>query len=321
MRRFQKSALYFISIRRTIIYICTLLISTSICTGQSLHDILVLGIAQDAGFPQINCHKECCRNVWNNPSQKEMVASLAIINKQTKTYWVIDATPDFKEQINLVQKHLKSPGQMPEGIILTHAHIGHYTGLMDLGREAMGAKRIKVFAMPKMIQFLKNNGPWNQLIELQNITLKPLQNNSFYQLDAHLGITPFKVPHRDEFSETVGYKITSRNEEVIYIPDIDKWIKWNQSLKETVISSSLVIIDGTFYQNGEIPGRNMSEIPHPFVEETMNMLETLPQKEKNKIHFIHLNHTNPILIKGSPSYKKVIEKGFRVAFQGMIKEM
>ena len=41
------------------------------------------------------------------------------------------------------------------GVFLTHAHIGHYTGLMNFGNEAMGTKELPVFCMPKMKSFFK----------------------------------------------------------------------------------------------------------------------------------------------------------------------
>ena len=207
------------------------------------------------------------------------------------------------------QKQLK-------GVFLTHAHIGHYSGLIHLGKEVMGANSIPVYAMPKMRKFLNNNGPWNQLINLDNINIKKLNDGKQIKLNKQISITPFLVPHRDEYSETVGFQIKGPKKSLIYIPDIDKWEKWDQSIVDLVNKNDLAMLDGSFYQNGEIPGRDMSEIPHPFIVESIELMK--PITKNNKIYFIHLNHTNPALVKDSSAQKEIIKSGFNIAEFGMI---
>jgi pyrroloquinoline quinone biosynthesis protein B len=220
-----------------------------------------------------------------------MVSCIGLIDHESKSYFLIDATADIKDQMHRVEYNT---GYSLQGILLTHAHIGHYTGLMDLGREAMGASAIKVWTMPRMKHFLENNGPWSQLVALKNISLQGLQNDSMVQLSQNLNITPHLVPHRDEYSETVGFLISGESKTGWFIPDIDKWSQWDRSLSEE-LKNDFLFIDGTFYANGEIPGRDMSEIPHPFIEETMALLKNEPDSLKSKLHFIHFNHTNPVL--------------------------
>jgi pyrroloquinoline quinone biosynthesis protein B len=195
---------------------------------------------------------------------------------------------------------------------------------MQLGREAMGAKAIPVWAMPRLDSFLKNNGPWSQLGSLNNIQLKSLKADSTVSLNASLKVTPVKVPHRDEFSETVGFVIESNKKKILFIPDIDKWEKWEKWGKDIMIEigkADMALLDGTFYKNGELPGRNMSEVPHPFVEESLEKFSSLSSAEKSKIVFIHFNHTNPLLKKESVEKKKVKAEGFEVAEEGMVIEL
>ena len=194
------------------------------------------------------------------------------------------------------------------------AHIGHYTGLIHLGREVMGSKNTIVNVMPKMEEFLRNNGPWSQLVNLNNITLKGLKNNKKVLLNSKLSITPFKVPHRDEFSETVGFRIEGPSKTLVFIPDIDKWNKWQIDIIDIVENSDYSILDGTFYDINELPGRDMSEIPHPFIIETMRLFKN--SDKKDSIYFIHLNHTNPALNKNSDEYINILEKGFNVTKLG-----
>ena len=279
--------------------------------------VVVLGIAQDGGYPQAGCSKECCRKAWADASRRRNVASLAIVDPGSHQRWLIDATPDFRAQLRLLDEIAPvsaSPGL--DGILLTHGHIGHYTGLMQLGREVMGAKRVPVYAMPRMRRFLETSGPWDQLVKLENIVLRPLEAGKSVQLNERLSVTPLPVPHRDEYTETVGFVIRGPAHSVLYLPDIDKWDKWSTPLAEALSSVDVAYLDGTFFGEGEIPGRNMAEIPHPFMIETLALLAPLPPAQRAKVHFIHLNHTNPALDPASDPSHDLDRAGLHVAVEG-----
>ena len=291
---------------------------------QNLPDkfLVVLGIVQDAGYPQIGCEKECCKAYWNGKEEKKYVTCLALVDRKTNQYWLFEATPDITQQLHTLQPYLVTePDYSPDGIFITHAHIGHYSGLMQLGREAMGAKAIPVCAMPRLDSFIRNNGPWSQLVSLNNIQLQSLHADSSVAINASLKVTPIKVPHRDEFSETVGFVIESDKKKILFIPDIDKWEKWDRNILEEIRKVDIALLDGTFYQNGELPGRDMSEVPHPFVEESLQKFSVLSSAEKSKIVFIHFNHTNPLLKNKSAEKEKVKADGFGVAEERLLIEM
>lgn len=278
---------------------------------------MVLGIAQDAGYPQAACRKACCNAVWAGEELARKVSCLGIVNPATNQTWLLDATPDFREQWQMLTEELPAAAiPQPTGVFLTHAHLGHYTGLLQLGREVMGAQAVPVYAMPRLDTFLRNNGPWSQLVDLNNISLQPLRADSTIQLSDQLKITPVAVPHRDEYSETVGYRIEGPAKSLLFIPDIDKWERWERSLAEEIAKVDYAFLDATFFADGELPNRDMSKIPHPFVMETMELLQDLPLSEREKVHFIHLNHTNPLLLKRSPAHEQLRERGFRLAHEG-----
>jgi pyrroloquinoline quinone biosynthesis protein B len=279
--------------------------------------LLVLGIAQDGGYPQAGCEKECCRPAWEEPSRRRDVASVAVVDPGEGRGWMVDATPDFRGQLRALTRAGSPEGGIElEGILLTHAHAGHYTGLLHLGREVMGAGRVPVWAMPRLRAFLEGSGPWSQLVELGNIELRPLEKGRAVELTAGVAATPFLVPHRDEYSETIGLWIEGPRRRVLYIPDIDKWERWDLPLEESLAEADVALLDGTFFDEGELPGRDMSEIPHPFIVETMERLSSLPRSEREKVRFTHLNHTNPALASGSAARETLESAGFRVARQG-----
>ena len=286
-------------------------------TKNNIHApyIIVLGTIQDGGFTSPKSQNKYCKDSFEILKNSKKVSSIAIVDPTNKQQWIIDASPDFKEQLYDLQEQTSLYDL--DGILLTHAHIGHYLGLAYLGKEALNTEKVKVFCMKRMINFLNNNGPWDQLIKNDNIYLSKIKKNKEFELNENIKVIPFTVPHRDEYSETVCFLIISKQKKLIYIPDIDKWNLWDKNILEIIKSVDYALIDGTFYDEHELE-RDMSKIPHPFVCESMELFKNLSNKEKNKIFFTHLNHTNPLLIKNSIQQKEVIDKGFNIAQEKMI---
>ncbi|MFD2531242.1 MBL fold metallo-hydrolase [Gracilimonas halophila] len=284
-------------------------------TQETDQSITILGIAQDAGFPQADCNKEHCQQFWEGRVEKRHVVSLGLTDQTTGQNRIFEATPDFTAQLH----QLKTISAIDDlsGFFLTHAHIGHYTGLMYLGHEVMGTSEVPVYTMPGMRSYLETNGPWSQLVNMNNISLQDIQADSAIRLTQNLSVTPFIVPHRDEYSETVGYRIESPTKKVLFIPDINKWHIWERDIIKEIAAVDVALLDGTFYDAEELPGRDMSEIPHPYVEESIKLFNNLPASEKSKIMFIHFNHTNPLIL-DSPERREVEDLGFRVASEGQI---
>jgi pyrroloquinoline quinone biosynthesis protein B len=194
--------------------------------------------------------------------------------------------------------------------------MGHYAGLLHLGREVMGADGVPVHAMPRMEKFLRTQGPWSQLVDLKNIALRPMRDGRAFALNKRLRVTPFLVPHRDEFSETVGFRIEGPRQKILWLPDIDKWERWKTPLEKALAGVDVAYLDATFYADGELPGRDMSKIPHPFIAETMRRLKNQPAAVRAKVRFIHLNHTNPAHDPRSTAAQTIRAAGMRVAEQG-----
>ena len=279
--------------------------------------VVVLGIVQDGGVPQAGTKEH---PGWTDPAFRRLATSLAVVDPVNNQRWIFDATPDFREQLHqldLIDPAEGTPGLA--GILLTHAHMGHYPGLMHLGHESMGADGVPVYAMPRMSEYLRHNGPWSQLVRYENIVLQPLEDGETVKLNERLSVTPLLVPHRQEYSEVVGFRIEGPNRSALFIPDIDSWEEWDEMgtrIEEVIATIDVAYLDGTFFANGEIEGRDMSGFPHPFITHSMDRFAPLPPEEKAKVRFIHLNHTNPALWPDSEAYKAVVEKGFRLAEEG-----
>ena len=180
----------------------------------------------------------------------------------------------------------------------------------------MATSKLPVYAMPKMQEYLRKNGPWSQLVDYKNISLRDLRHNVAVDLD-DIVVTPILVPHRDEFSETKGYKIASDAKVALFIPDINKWSVWETDLADAIAEVDYALLDATFFGAGELPGRDMSKVPHPLVTETMYVFKGLSAKQRKKGWFIHMNHTNPLLDSGSQQFKMVVSAGFNIAVEGI----
>ena len=279
--------------------------------------LVILGTAQDAGSPQIACKKECCANLFDNPYNNRQVVSLGLIDTENNKTYLFEATPDIGKQMKMITKYeSKSNKESVDGIFLTHAHIGHYSGLMYLGKEAMDAKEIPLYVMPRMKNFLSTNGPWDQLVSRKNIQLQVMENEQVVNLSQSITVTPILVPHRDEYSETVGYRINGPNKNALFIPDIDKWDKWDKNIIDEIKKVDYAFLDAAFYSGKEINNRDISEIPHPFVIESFETFKNISEIEKSKIVFIHFNHTNPLLNSKSVETQIVIDKGYKIGTIG-----
>ncbi len=276
--------------------------------------LIVLGTVQDAGSPHAACQKACCEDLFDYPDPDRKVVSLGLIDQKFGKKYLFEATPDMTAQMKaLARFSADGASETPDGIFLTHAHIGHYTGLMYLGKEAMSANEVPVYTMAKMKLFLETNGPWSQLVMNHNIILKDIEDKKEVSLTSHLKVRAVQVPHRDEYSETVGYVIRGPHKSALFIPDIDKWEKWELDIIEEIKKVDYAFLDATFFDEKEINNRDISGIPHPFIIESMEKFKTMDPEEKDKIIFIHFNHTNPVLNPQSNASKTVLKNGFRIA--------
>lgn len=293
-----------------------LIIASAAANAQESPYLSVLGVVQDAGYPQAGCYREHCMPGWQDPALRRGATSLAVVDPAAKKKYLFEATPALPAQLFQLEQLAPDTEYSLAGVFLTHAHIGHYTGLMHFGREVMNTQSLPVYAMKRMREFLRSNAPWSQLVELNNIQLKALRDYQTEPLGA-IRVTPLLVPHRDELSETVGFKIFGPRHSALFIPDIDKWELWHRDIVQEIRSVDYALLDATFFDGDELPGRDMSEIPHPFVVESLSLFDELTPAERSRVWFIHMNHSNPLLDPSSAAHQRVLEAGYGIASEGL----
>jgi pyrroloquinoline quinone biosynthesis protein B len=272
-------------------------------------EAILLGTAQDAGVPQAGCYCPNCESAHNDPTQRQPVVCLGLVDHTTRQSWLIDATPDFREQLHLLRQ--LAPDCLLAGLILSHAHIGHYAGLVHVGPEAMNTQKLPVYGTLKMANFLAANAPWSQLVSRGHIELYLLAPEVETALSPNLSLRPVRVPHRDEFSDTMAFVVRGARRQLFYCPDIDTWDKWEYELDSFVAEMDVALLDGCFFSADELPGRKFNEIPHPLVTDTVSRLAGV----EGEVRLIHLNHSNPLHAAGAER-KWLIEQGFKVGSFG-----
>ncbi len=282
---------------------------------------MVLGTAQDGGLPQMGGTAPADEAARRDPALRRLVASLLIVDPASGERFLIDATPDLPRQVEIANEAAPRPpaaSRPPlfDAVALTHAHVGHYAGLMHLGREIYGASGQRVLASARFARFLETNGPWDLLVKLNHIRIERLEANTTFKLNARLSITPLAVPHRDEYSDTFAFIVRGPSRSVLWLPDIDKWERWDRRIEDVIRGVDVAYIDGTFFDGDELPGRVMSEVPHPFIAESLVRSAAWPDTERRKVVFVHLNHTNPAATPGSAAEQAVRKAGMRVAKEG-----
>lgn len=284
---------------------------------------LLLGVAQDSGHPQAGCRASCCAAAWAKPELAHRAVSLAIVDPQSGERWLIEASPDFPAQLHgLDRAYPRVPSAPPlDGIFLTHGHIGHYAGLMHLGREVMNTQKLPVYVLPRMAEFLRSSGPWELLVRLGNIELRTLRPGDIVPLNGRIGVETLQVPHRGEYTETAAFIVHGPGKRLLFLPDIDSWDGGSNSIEQLLARVEVAYLDATFFSGDELPGRDMADIPHPLVTDSLARFAALPPAERAKVRFVHFNHTNPLLVDGSAAVTQVQEAGHHVARRGETVEL
>jgi pyrroloquinoline quinone biosynthesis protein B len=284
---------------------------------------LLLGTAQDAGFPQVGCYTELCELGRDLHARGEgrFVSSLAVIDPDADAYFLVDATPDITRQIDLIEEpgfRDRAAARRPfDGIFLTHAHIGHYTGLAVLGNEGIGITDTPVYCTEAMAAFLATNEPWAFMVRQGRIVPTPLETDRWHRIGERLEVQLWRVPHRDEFADTVGFVFRGPSRTLLFLPDINDWRAWERDLAETVASLDVALLDAAFWSMDELPGRTLDDLPHPLVGQTMDRLQDVVDRGAAEVVLTHLNNSNPALDPAGPQRAEIDRRGFVLAREGM----
>ena len=286
-------------------------------TSQGRFETIVLGVAQDGGVPHVGCSKPCCVDARRS-GRRLYPACLAIHDRENGRLCLIECTPRIEPQLAMLHAiaGIEGRGRKPvDAVMLTHAHMGHYLGLAQFGKEVAATDKLPVFVSPRFAAYLRKNGPWKLMVENKNIVIHEIEPGTAFSPIPGIRVTPIPVPHRDEYSDTMAFQIRGPNKSVLFVPDVDSWKKKPGLLRCLVEGMDIAYLDATFYDGSELPDRIMALVQHPFITETMAALRDDAAARPGRFRFIHLNHTNPAL-HDSGIRREIEAAGFRIAKQG-----
>ena len=279
--------------------------------------LVLLGIAQDGGVPHAGCSCARCMAAHAEPSLRRHPVACGIRGSDGSLH-LIEASRSLPDQMRLWAEVLGAEGVVrPDSVSLTHVHLGHIDGLGQFGNEAMGCSELPLFASASVLEELANRkalGPFNAIDAAPMERFGPSEGCGF-----EMELVP--VPHRDEHADTHAVIIRGPSRSALFLPDHDDWAQTlgrhgASSIRQWLsdLEVDIALLDGSFWDSSELSGRDMSEIPHPTVTETLARLGERVEDDV-EIHFIHLNHSNPLLGTGLET-EELSDLGWQVAVQG-----
>ncbi len=288
--------------------------------------VTVLGSAQDGGFPEWDCNCLNCRLSRQNALKFRFRSSLAV-ESENGCIVVLDASPDLKSQISMLRPYSRRISEAYAGrvapidaILITHAHWGHIMGLLEL--SAGYPFKIPVYCSHYVASIIRSSRIFKSLVDGNFIDIIEFGDGDVLDVvdwrgrRTGLKFEAFKVPHREDFTDTYGFKVFDKKSSIVYIPDIKTL---SNNILSRIEGSNALFFEGTFYWEDElwrISGirRTSTELGHIPMVESLSILKEL---QVNLKYYIHLNHTNPTLRSNSDERRTIEKAGLKIAFDGL----
>ena len=284
--------------------------------------LTILGTAQDGGVPQAGCGCSNCNAAFENPERVRFPVSLGVMDNQGGMH-LIEATRALPEQLKIWADACRYDSPIrPNSVLLTHAHLGHIEGIGQFGKEAMGCRNLTLVASESVASILQEKKLMTPFV-IADFGSQNLPK--FQQGGVVFDFIP--VPHRDDTSDTHAILISGENKRVLFLPDLDDWEQTLKSVGYTnpnewfqSLGATHVLLDATFWNGEELSGRDMKDVPHPTVENSLVRLQE-GGIGGPEIILIHLNHTNPLNNPNSHQSRMVEDAGHSIGQRGLTIEL
>jgi pyrroloquinoline quinone biosynthesis protein B len=292
--------------------------------------VRVLGSAAGGGFPQWNCHCETCEAARAGVRAKPRTQSSLAVRGGEGPWFLVNASPDARQQLEALAPDRADSVRAPPvaGVLLTDAEIDHTAGLLLL-RESRAP--VRVFGARGVERALRRGYPVLEILERYSgaewQTLEPGKSRPLE--GSTLTVEPFEAGgdapryldgSADELQASgFVFRDSASGGVVTYAPGL---ARLDEGLLSRLATSDVVLVDGTFWRDDELPRLGISErsardMGHLPLSGPGGMLETLARLERPRKVLVHINNTNPILLEDSPEREAVRGAGVEVAYDGL----
>lgn len=287
----------------------------------------ILGSAAGGGVPQWNCScKNCQVERQNINSYNRRTQSSVAVNIDKRRWIILNASPDIRTQIISFSELGPAKGAIRdsaiEAIVLTDGEMDHILGLLSLREHS----KLHLVCTGNIRRLLTYDFPLLKTLEKYcsiRYSTFPFYTNS-------LVITALDVSAKKPLYAQIGSKIsdiavgiklrsTKTKKIMVYLPCLPAI---TDNIKQFVDGCDCLLVDGTFWSNQEmislgITKRNAYEMGHVPIEGKNGSLTWLSSLDIPKKIYIHINNTNPILLKTSKERKIVDKARIEVGYDGM----
>jgi len=302
--------------------------------------VVVLGAAAGGGVPQWNCGCTVCRKARNeHPELRSTQASIAI-SADGDHWFLINASPDLRQQLiatpKLHPKHGTLRHSPISGVILTNGEVDAVTGLLSM-REG---SPFTIYAHPRVLAILETNSIFNVLSE-KNVRRQPIEVDKAFEpalpdgSPSGIGIMPFAVPGKgawylegkahpagdDGAGDTLGLRIDDKASGK-YMYFLAACAGVTNDLRSRLKGASAIFFDGTVWRDDELivaglgnkTGQGMGHIA---MSGDSGAIAALANLDIGRKIFLHINNSNPVLLRDSAERKTAEHAGWQIPTDGM----
>jgi pyrroloquinoline quinone biosynthesis protein B len=301
--------------------------------------VVVLGAAAGGGVPQWNCGCPVCRMArTEHPELQSTQASIAI-SADGDNWFLINASPDLRQQLIATPQLHPKGGKLRHspisGVILTNSEIDAVAGLLSM-REGWP---FTIYAHPRVLSILNSNSIFNVLNE-KNVPRRPIEVNETFEptlpdgSPSGIEILPFAVPGKsawylegkahpaggDGAGDTLGLRVSDRATGK-YLYFLAACAHVTDDLKSRLGGASLIFFDGTVWRDDELIAAGLGNktgqgMGHIAMSGTNGAIEALAGLDIDRKIFLHINNSNPALLRDSAEREIVERAGWQIPADG-----
>jgi pyrroloquinoline quinone biosynthesis protein B len=257
------------------------------------------------------------------------------VSADYRQWFLVNASPDVRAQIESLPAMHPSAGVgggrlVPlRAVLLTDAELDHTLGLLQLREGA----HLELHATKAVRDTLYEGMPLLRVLESYcPVDWRPVTPGSAVPLADGLSYRAFDVPTTKrarfgsgtETGRVVGYRMTSERtgKTLVYLPSVQDLA----AVRDQLDDCACLLIDGTCWRDDELirlglAGRTAREMGHLPIDGPGGSLTWLASMPIERVIYIHVNNTNPILLEDSPERRVVQQHGMEVAVDGLEMEM